>query len=75
MEKRSHHVIRLLQNQQYPTYQLYAEMANKRLPPGTACGLPRSQPWSGFAKGSRTASHRNWTSQGHLIFGRPPTNA
>ena len=33
MEKRSHHVIRLLQNQQYPTYQLYAEMANKKTAP------------------------------------------
>lgn len=30
MENRKHHVIRLLQNRQYPTYQLYAEMANKK---------------------------------------------
>lgn len=29
MENRKHHVIRLLQNQQYPTYQLYAEMATE----------------------------------------------
>ena len=74
MEKRSHHVIRLLQNQQYPTYQLYAEMANKKTAPRDGLRLATG-PWSGFAKGSRTASHRNWTSQGHLIFGRPPTNA
>lgn len=33
MEKREHHVIRLLQNRQYPTYQLYAEMANKKTAP------------------------------------------
>lgn len=33
MENRKHHVIRLLQNRQYPTYQLYAEMANKKTAP------------------------------------------
>lgn len=33
MEIRRHHVIRLLQNRQYPTYQLYAEMANKKTAP------------------------------------------
>lgn len=33
MEKRKHHVIRLLQNRQYPTYQLYAEMASKKTVP------------------------------------------
>lgn len=33
MENRKHHVIRLLQNRQYPTYQLYAEMANKKTTP------------------------------------------
>lgn len=33
METRKHHVIRLLQNRQYPTYQLYAEMVNKKTAP------------------------------------------
>lgn len=33
MGNRKHHVIRLLQNRQYPTYQLYAEMANKKTAP------------------------------------------
>lgn len=33
MEKHEHHVIKLLRNRRYPTYQLYAEMASKKTSP------------------------------------------